>query len=168
MWLVVGLGAMLLSLGPLLKWRDKPVTIHIEDQVSHIVLPWAALENLPLIDATRTPGRFNLTTGLALSALVSLGAGVMLAKIRRRTLQVALVIAGGGLILLEYQLFSPFLTTDAAQPNYFRQLAHRDDVRAVLDLPTDDNLVAKTGLFLQTLHHKPLIAGTDRSEEPHV
>lgn len=159
LWLAIGLGAMLLSLGPLLKWRDQPVTIQIEDRASHIVLPWAALENLPLIDATRTPGRFNLTTGLALSALVSLGAEVVLANIRRREFRMALAAAGGGLILLEYQLFSPFLTTDAAQPDYFRQLARRDDVRAVLNLPTDDNLVAKTSLFQQTLHHKPLIAG---------
>jgi hypothetical protein len=159
LWLAVALGAMLFSLGPLLKWRDQPVTIRIEDQESHIVLPWAAFENLPLIDATRTPGRFNLITGLALSALVSLGAGVVLARVRRREVRIALTVLGGGLILLEYQLFSPFLLVDAAQPDYFRQLAERDDVRAVLDLPVDDNLVAKTGLYLQTLHHKPLIAG---------
>jgi hypothetical protein len=159
LWLVVGLGAMLFSLGPLLKWRDQPVTIHIEDRSSHIVLPWAAFENLPLIDATRTPGRFNLTTGLALSALVSIGSGIVLANVRQRSVRIALAAAGGGLILLEYQLFSPSLTTDAAQPDYFRQLSRRDDVRAVLNLPTGDNLAAKTGLFQQTLHHKPLIAG---------
>ncbi len=159
LWLAVALGAMLLSLGPLLKWRDQPVTIRIEDHTSHIVLPWAAFENLPLIDATRTPGRFNLITGLALSALASLGAGVVLERVRRREVRIALAAVGGGLILLEYQLFSPFLTVDVSQPDYFRQLASQDDVRAVLDIPTGDNLVAKTALYLQTLHHKPLIAG---------
>src|SRR5690606_35725165 len=61
-WLVVALGAMLFSLGPLLKWRDEPVVIHIETLDSYVTLLWAAFQNLPFIDATRTPGRFNLTT----------------------------------------------------------------------------------------------------------
>jgi len=158
-WLVIALGAMLFSLGPLLKWRDDPVALHIEKLDSYVALPWAAFQNLPFIDATRTPGRFNLTTGLAMSALACLGASVLLERIRRRELRAALAVLLGGAILVEYQLFAPFPTGDARQPDVFRDLAARDDVRAVLDVPTDNPLVGKIGLYQQTLHHKPLIAG---------
>ena len=38
-------------------------------------------------------------------------------------------------------------------------LAERDDIRAVLDLPWDNPVADKDGLYLQTAHHKPLVAG---------
>lgn len=158
-WVVLALGAMILSLGPLLKWQDEPLTLAVEDYATHIPLPWALLGELPVFDATRTPGRFNLATGLALSALVSVGAGIALDRVRRSGARAALLIALGGLILLEYQLFWPFPTDDARQPDYFRALAQAGDVRAVLNVPADDLLVAKIGLYQQTIHGKPLIAG---------
>ncbi len=158
-WLWLALGAAVLSLGPLLKWRDTPVTVPIESFESYVTLPWLALQHLPLFDATRTPGRFNLLTGLAISALVSAGAGVLLARLRRPILAVALTALLGVGMLVEYQLFWPFPTGDAAQPAYFRALADAGDVRAVLNVPTDDLLVAKIALYQQTLHGKPLIGG---------
>ncbi|WP_119067258.1 hypothetical protein [Aggregatilinea lenta] len=158
-WLALGLVAMILSLGPLLKWRDQPVTLRFEDFETAITLPWAFVQNLPVIDATRTPGRFNLVTGLALSALVSLGAGVLLGRVRRVPLRIALVGAVGAVIVLEYQLFWPFLTVDARLPAYFDQLAAEDDVRAVADVPLDNPLVQKAALYEQIAHGKPIIAG---------
>ncbi|GAB4411508.1 MAG: hypothetical protein Kow00106_05780 [Anaerolineae bacterium] len=158
-WLWLALGAAVLSLGPLLKWRDAPVTVRVESFESYVTLPWLALQHLPLFDATRTPGRFNLLTGLAISALVSAGAGVLLARLRRPTLAVALTALLGVGVLAEYQLFWPFPTGDAAQPAYFWALADAENVRAVLNVPTDDLLVAKIALYQQTLHGKPLIGG---------
>ncbi|MBN1202966.1 MAG: hypothetical protein JXJ20_14040 [Anaerolineae bacterium] len=158
-WLVIGLGAMLFSLGPLLKWRDDPVTFRVEDIESVIPLPWALFESLPVIDSTRTPGRFNLTTGFALSALVCTGTVVVFERVRRRAVQIGLALILGALILAEYQLFAPFLTVDARQPDYFEQLANADGVRAVLNVPVDDRLVAKTALYQQTIHRHPIIAG---------
>ncbi len=158
-WLWLALGAAVLSLGPLLKWRDAPVTVRVESFESYVTLPWLALQHLPLFEATRTPGRFNLLTGLAVSALVSAGAGVLLTRLRRPILTAALTVLLGAGVLAEYQLFWPFPTGDAAQPAYFRALAGAEDVRAVLDVPTDNLLVAKIALYQQTLHGKPLIGG---------
>ncbi len=84
-WLLVALGAMVFSLGPLLKWRDDPVTLHIEQFDSYVTLPWAALQDLPVLDATRTPGRFNGATALAWGALVSIGAGAALRGLSPRS-----------------------------------------------------------------------------------
>lgn len=165
-WAILALGAMLLSLGPLLKWQDAPVTLAIEGYETYIPLPWALLGNLPVFDATRTPGRFNLATGIAVSALVSLGSAALLDRVRRPGARAALIAALGALILLDYQLFWPFPTDDARQPDYFRALAQADDVRAVLNVPTDDLLAAKIGLYQQTIHGQPLIAGHTLRRSP--
>ena len=159
LWGVVALGAMLLSLGPLLNVRRELVQVHFEDIHSYVTLPWALLQQLPFLDSSRTPGRFNALTGLALSACVSLGAGVLLGAIRRRALQSALVIAFGAVIVIEYQLFAPFPMQDAHLPAYFDTLAQADDVRAVLDLPSQNRLAIKIGLYQQIAHHQALIAG---------
>lgn len=158
-WMWVLLGAMVLSLGPLLKWRDAPVVVHIEDVESYVTLPWAALQRLPLLDSARAPGRFNLTTGIALSALVSVGAARLFALLRRDALRISVLIALAVVMIVEFQVFGPFATDVAHQPAYFGDLAQADDVRAVLNLPTNHSLAAKYALYQQTLHGKPLIAG---------
>lgn len=159
LWLIVALGCMLFSLGPLLKWQDQPLTYTLGNYSSHIVLPWALFQNLPLIDVTRTPGRFNITTGLALGVLAALGLNVVLSIVPRRSWRIALWIILISATLAEYQLFFPFLTTPAALPSYFNDLAQRDDVRATFDVPWDDLLAQKAALYQQTAHHKPLLAG---------
>ncbi len=158
-WLVVALGAMLLSLGPLLKWRDDPVVLRIEAAHSYVTLPWAAFEDLPVLDMTRTPGRFNGATALAWGALVSIGAGVLLRRVRRRDSRFALAAILGVIILFEYQLFWPYETGSAAQPDYFRQLARQDDVRAVLNVPVLNSVSQMLGMAEQMVHGKPMIAG---------
>lgn len=158
-WLVVGLGAMLFSLGPLLKWRDVPVEVSFDDIHSYVTLPWTLFQDLPVFEATRTPGRFNLATGLALSAMVAVGGRVLSEQVRRRSMRVAVMTALGVLVMVEYQLFSPFLTSVAEEPPYLETLAHMDNVRAVLSVPVLDNVAAKSALYQQTIHHQPLIAG---------
>jgi hypothetical protein len=173
MWLAIALGCMLFSLGPLLKWRDQPVEYTLGDYKSHIVLPWAAFQNLPLLSATRTPGRFNMTTGLALGVLAALGLSAVQAALPRvlsklriraalaqhRLLPTAMTLTIIVFILLEYQLFFPFPTTSAALPPYFESLAKRDDVRAVFDVPWNDPLAQKAAMYQQVAHQKPIIAG---------
>jgi len=159
LWLLVAAGAALLSLGPLLKWRDAPLTVEFESFKTYVTLPWIVAQKLPLLDAARAPGRFNLLTGLAISALVSVGAGVALGWLRRPAPRAALVIGLGAAVLVEYQVFAPFPTGDATQPPYYETLADAPGVRAVLDVPVNDPLVAKLALYAQTSHGKPLIAG---------
>jgi len=157
-WALLALGAMILSLGPLLKWHDAPLALTIEGARTDIVLPWGLLERLPVFSVTRTPGRFNLATALALSALVSLGAGVLLHRAPRAARYAAVALLSG-IILLEYALFWPFPAADARLPSIFRELAAAPDVRAVLDVPADDPLAAQAALYQQTLHHRPLVGG---------
>lgn len=158
-WLLAAAGAALLSLGPLLKWRDTPLTVEFESFRTYVTLPWIVAQDLPLLDATRAPGRFNLLTGLAISALVSVGASVVLGWLRRPAWRAALAIGLGAAVLVEYQVFAPFPTDSASLPAYYAALAEAPGVRAVLDVPVSNPLVAKIGLYAQTAHGRPLIAG---------
>jgi hypothetical protein len=122
-------------------------------------MPWSFFQQIPFISNSRAPGRFNLVTGLAMSALVSVGAAVVLERIRRREIQMILTVAAGVVILIEYQLFWPFITIDSHQSSYWNRMASEADVRAVLDVPTNHSLVSKLAVYEQTEHEQPLIAG---------
>lgn len=159
LWLVLMLICGILSLGPLLKINDRLVTVQVNEFNTYIPLPWAGLQGLPFISSTRTPGRLNLTTGLAVGILAAFGLQQILMRVRRRHWQLGLGLLISGLVLADYQLFWPFPTTVAAIPPALTALAERTEIRAVFDVPFDDLLAQKSALLYQTAHHKPLIAG---------
>ncbi|MBE2192710.1 MAG: hypothetical protein IAE83_00890 [Anaerolinea sp.] len=159
LWLTILIGCMVFSLGALLKVGDRPITYHTDGRESHVVLPFALIQDLPLINVSRTPGRFNLTSGLALGVLASLGLSAILHRIPQAAVRRGVVGGLTLLIVIEYQLFSPFPTTPTTIPAYFYALAGRAEVQAVLDVPYDDPIAQKYALLYQTAHHKPLIGG---------
>jgi hypothetical protein len=160
MWLAIALGAMVLSLGSFLEILNQPpVNVQIEGIRSHIVMPWGLLQNLPVARELRTAGRFNLATALAWGMLVSLGAAAILPHVRRQAVRIGAGVIIGALILMDYQAYAPFPESSAAQPDYLRELAARDDVRAVLDVPTD-YWPEMAGMGAQMAHGKPLVTGS--------
>ena len=183
MWLVLAVGAMVLGLGPLLKWWDAPLRVTVDGAPTYVTLPYAALENLPVLRETRTPGRFAGALALAWSALVSVGARAAGDALRAersarkrarsdaqrhsRAVPLARLALGaptagvllGALIFAEYSLFAPFPVGPATQPAYFHELAARDDVRAVYNAPAGDFLARMQAMAQQVVHGKPIIGG---------
>ncbi|NWG16419.1 MAG: hypothetical protein HXY41_07265 [Chloroflexi bacterium] len=175
-WLLPALAAWGLALGPLLKLFDAPLSLTADGYRTHLALPWALVQDWPVLNLARTPGRFNFLLALAVSVLAGYGAQIVLreqtppplnplsTKYGKPTLArrwgtgiiTAVLVA---LILFEYQSFWPLPTYPAQIPAAVRALADREDVRAVFDLPWDNVLAAKDALWLQTAHHKPMIAG---------
>lgn len=159
-WLALALVAWVLALGPLLKIFDQPVSFTVDGYNSYVTLPFALISNLPLISLARTPGRFDFALALGVAALVGYGAAFLFARMRlnrvMRWAAAALLMAGIG---FEYQVFWPLPLSPAAIPSAIADLAGREDVRAVLDVPWDNLVAAKDGLYLQTAHERPLIAG---------
>jgi hypothetical protein len=152
--------AWVLSLGPLLKMLDQPLIIQADGYETGITLPWAFLQHVPGLSLARTPGRFNFALALAVAALAGYGVRALWdAAAARRRGRWAVVLALAALILLDYRMFWPFPTTPAAVPQAVRALTARDDIRAVLDVPWENTVAAKAGLYLQTAHQQPLIAG---------
>lgn len=166
-WLALGVLAWVFSLGPLLTVYDQVVTVQLDGYATYIALPWAALLNLPVVSITRTPGRFDFTVGLAVALLAAFGVMWLWRWRLARLLYPLLLI----LIVFEYQFFwdvnAPALPTlPGVVPAPIAELAGRDDVRAVFNLPWNHLLAAKQALWLQTGHQQPLIAGHMTRQTP--
>lgn len=159
LWLALAVIAWVLALGELLKVFDQPVMIESGGYRSYIPLPYALIADLPGFSIARTPGRFLFTLALAAAALAGFGAWIALRRLRARP---ARLIVSAALMLgiaFEYQVFFPLPTFSAAIPEAIRGLRERMDIRAVFDVPWDNLIAAKLGLYLQTAHEQPLIAG---------
>jgi hypothetical protein len=158
-WLALALVAWVLSLGPLLKIFDQPLRLSIDQYETSIPLPWALLQNLPFFSLARTPGRFNFALALAVAMLAGYGAAFVWERLRRPQVSwgvTGVIIAA---MLFDYQVYWPLPTIPAAIPQAVYDLAERDDVRAVFNIPWDNVVAAKDAMYLQTAHHKPMIAG---------
>ena len=164
-WLLLALVAWVLSLGPILKILDQPLSFTVDNYQSFVTLPWAVVVDLPFFNLARTPARFNFTLALAVAALAGYGAFYLWNWVGARHALPLRVIRYGllavmmGLIAFEYQTFFPLPTIPAAIPDAVRALSEREDVRAVFGIPWDNLVAAKDDLYLQTAHQHPLIAG---------
>ncbi len=156
-WGLLAVGCMIFSLGPVFKWLGQPVQYNLDHLTITVPLPWLAFQSLPLINATRTPGRFNITTGLAFGVLVALGLTEIVGSTRWRGWAISLLAVA--LILGEYQVMTPYPITPASVAPYFATLADRPDIRAVFDIPWDDGGAQKGALAEQIDHHHALLAG---------
>jgi hypothetical protein len=167
LWLGLAVVAWVLSLGPLLKVFDQPLSFTIDGYTSYVTLPFALIGSLPLLSLARAPGRFSFGIALAVALLAGYGMAYLWSRFRLPALikwaGVALLLAG---IAFEYQTFVPFPTAPAAIPQPIRDLSVRTDFRAVLDLPWDSLIAAKYGMYLQTAHQHPLIAGQETRSTP--
>ena len=156
-WLLLGLVAYGLSLGPLLKLYDQPLRVTIAGTESFVPLPSALFDGLPVLNLARTPGRFNFTLALAVAALAAYGLAALWPRLGRARWAVTALLTA--LVLFEYQAFWPLPTLTAAVPAEITALREVDDVRAVFDVPWDNLVAAKQALFLQTAHEQALVAG---------
>ncbi len=77
-WLAVALVAWGLALGPLLKLFDAPASLITDGYETHVALPWALVQDWPVFNLARTPGRFNFLLALAVSVLAGYGAQIVL------------------------------------------------------------------------------------------
>ncbi len=175
-WLLVAAAGWVLSLGPLLQVLGQPVTLVADGYPTYMPLPWSLYQQLPVVSVVRVPARFHFAVAFAVAIMAGYGWGVVSRQlsvvsperpkrgtrnfplsIRYSILSTLILMA---LVLWDYQLFwTGMPTIPAAVPPPIAALAQRDDVRAVFDVPYDHLLAAKEGLYLQTAHHKPLIAG---------
>jgi hypothetical protein len=152
-WLLLAGIAWIFSLGPVLKVLDQPVLIN----GATIPLPFALLQNLPAFNLARTPARFNFTLAIALAVMVAYGMAWLWGRMGKGRYALMMLLAVG--ILWEYQSFWPMPLLSAEIPQAVIDLRDEENLRAVFDIPYDHALAAKDGLYLQTGHELPLLAG---------
>lgn len=159
LWAIVALVAWVLSLGPVLKVFDQPILFSVDEYQSYITLPWAGFAQLPLFNLNRTPARFNFLFAFAFTLMIGYGVAWVLSKISPKVVRGVIALILVGVIAFEYQVFFPLPLTSAVLPSAIADLRQREDIRAVFDAPWENLIVAKRGLYLQTEHELPLIAG---------
>ncbi len=165
-WLLLALIAWIFSLGPLLKVYDEPLAVQIDGYATHITLPWALFQNLPLISIARTPARFNFTIAFAVAIMVGYGAATIFENLRSRSLRLIALILLMALIAFDDQFWWPLPTIPGIVPAPIAALSQRTNIRAVLDIPWQHPLVNKDGMFLQTGHRQPMIVGQIARQSP--
>ncbi|MBN1123210.1 MAG: hypothetical protein JXJ17_19215 [Anaerolineae bacterium] len=162
-WLLVGLVAMLLSLGPVLKvWGGLIPSPWSPEQP--LTLPYALLAKLPVFSLGRTPGRFNLVTGMALAIVASDGVRVFLENARPwKTIVFSLAAL---IMMVEYLYVFPMEVYPVVEPAAVRRLASMTPDGAVLNVPVGDRYTSHYAIFYQTSHSWPIMDGYSDREIP--
>lgn len=159
-WCTLALGAAVLSLGPVLILAGEPLTYITDGYESRILLPYAIVRQIPLLDWGRTPGRLNTTSMLGLGVLAAIGASRVLSKLENKRwkgqLAVSLIVA---VIAFEYVAIWPFPAGKATIPPVIHQVAEHSDGGAVLHVPMDRRAVNNRALFFQTATREPIVGG---------
>lgn len=164
-WGMLAVVAWILSLGSVLKIYDQPIMFTVGTIETAIPLPFALLQQLPAFNLARTPGRFTFSLAIALAVLVGYGARwLWQRRAGRWRYAIALLLASG--IVYEYLIIDGMPLRPAAIPQAVSEIANRDDVRAVFNVPHQHLLAAKDALYLQTAHEKPIIAGQITRQTP--
>lgn len=167
-WALVAIAAALLSLGPLLNVGGEPVTYQVDEYNSYIVMPYALLQRLPLLQMGRTPGRLNETTMFAVAVLAAYGVAEWTrATVRRAATRLALM----SLLLLgigfEYVVEWPFPVGSAEIPATVEEIARDPGDGATLHVPMT-RAVNHLSLYYQTATGKPVIGGKIHRVLPEV
>lgn len=150
LWFSIGLIFIVLSLGPILRFNG--------NLYEGIVLPARYLSWFPPIRAVGRPDFFVMGVLLPLAVLSAFGFDRLLRSLEgHRISQLALMIALPGLLLFEYWSgdfpgFSPNVSP------FYEQLSHEPGDFAIIQLPMGRQ-TSKKYLFLQTIHHKPIVEG---------
>lgn len=138
---------VILAMGPVLQ---------VNGQVTGVPLPYALLNNVPFIGASRQPLRFLATAAACLSLLSSFGVAWLDERIRgvnARTAATAglLLLAALGLFVLPRQL----TVTDSGPA--FSFIRNSSEPGAVLEVPY--GAWAAPALLHQTYHGRPIVGG---------
>ncbi|GIK43196.1 MAG: hypothetical protein BroJett011_70290 [Chloroflexota bacterium] len=160
-WLLTALAAMFLSLGPLLKFNGSLVQLDIEGYVGYVVLPYALLRSIPVLDWSPVLGRLNVTTMLCVAMMASYGVTALLSG-RKRAWRPALVLVLAGLILFEFWTIFPFPTEPDKVPEFYYRLKQEAAARPqmIIDLPLPGEPAYNNySMHYQTVHEQPLAGG---------
>jgi len=146
LWLVIGIGLFVLALGPELQMAGRRF---------NVALPYAWVQDWPMVQVVRHPNRFNVLLSLPLAVLAGYGVAWLLPRLKRPWVW---AVGLSVLVLFEY-LPWPYPTVRLSVPSFYHQLAQEPGDFAILDLPMGARTVAKSYMYYATFHGKPLVEG---------
>lgn len=156
-WLIVAIGAWVLSLGPVLRVRGRVFEFVVEGTTTAVALPYALLMDLPFLSYNRAPSRLAITMMLAMAVLNAYAVAWLLKGVRTRWRAVPMVLLIS-LTLAESLVLWPFPTSELQVPSTFSTLAHASESLPVLSYPATWH-TQQMALYYQTVHRQPIFGG---------
>ena len=150
-WSGFGLVTLVLSIGSHPYWDGR--------LYENITLPFALLQQIPVLDLMNVANRFLILTSLALGVLAALG----WTRLRRQTDGRFLAVAG--LVLLEY-LWLPFPMRATDISPIYQQLKVSARQGAILDIPFHQRSRGADDMVAQTVHERPIGGGYHSTYPP--
>ena len=131
-----------------------------------IPLPYSILQAVPFVDWGRIPGRIILLAMMSLSVLVALGTDWIIDRINGTSMRLLVVIFITLLALLDHLFIWPWPAGEAIVPEFYCDLAGRDEEVAILDLPLWDYRCERYQLYYATVHNHPIVWGLITRRSP--
>jgi hypothetical protein len=150
------LALVVMSLGPVLQ---------VAGNETGIPMPYALLNNVPFIGASRQPLRFLATAGMVLSLIAAYGFAWLMTRIRSSGQRAG--VTAGALLLVALELFGvprQLATTQADQSVAF--LRASVETGAVIELPYDE--YSSLSLLHQIAHERPIVGGYTSRHFPYL
>jgi hypothetical protein len=147
-WALAGAVFLLLSLGP---------SLYVGGEDTGILLPYALLRDLPVIEGFRGTARLNTVTTLLLALVAAVGMARLFQHTGRRA---AAVLAGGAIVLLIItSVRLPFPERPAAVSPFFAQVTAEPGAWSLIEFPFNRPDRAGYEMYTQTHHGKYLLTG---------
>ncbi len=166
-WAITALIFYTIALGPQLIMNDK---------VTDVALPYALIQNVPVLSIGRDPGRFAIISLLGLGTLVAFGLRSIFAAVlawwqvraRKPGKFVHRVLPLGVTVLFLFVTLGGFMaaagqatTVPPDWPDFYKQIAQDRQQYAILELPlfSDEGAGADRYMAYQLIHQKPRFSG---------
>jgi hypothetical protein len=148
-WYTTALVFFVLSLGNSLK---------IGHWQSGIPLPFALLDELPLLHNLRAPSRFAFLVMLSLAVVFALTWSRWLEHFRRESVRAGLSVAATGILIVEYMAVPIPVFTAGVEPVYQSIASEQGDL-TVVEIPGVEQIPGRL-MYHQTVHGKRIFIGT--------
>ena len=173
-WAGSALLLFLLALGPVLQINGSRIQWLFSPNIP-LLMPYRLIENLPIINISRSPDRFDMPLTLCLAVLAGYGINVLADKrVRWPFMRVsekrrAAYLSVGAVALIAVELFPfPYPQLKADVPRWYYQLAQEPGDFSILELPPQSDFWhGAYRMYFQTVHGKAIFGGYISREYPH-
>jgi hypothetical protein len=169
-WATCAVIFFLLALGPVLQINGRQIRWLLTPEVP-LVMPYAIVERIPVLNISRSPDRFDMPLTLCLGVLAGYGTNVLLRTWRPRLdfRRRGLLLAGAAIGLIALELAPvPYPQRIADIPRWYTQLGKEQGDFSILDLPPQDDFWhGAFRMYNQTAHGKRIFGGYISREFPH-
>ncbi|MBI1879243.1 MAG: hypothetical protein HYR94_13665 [Chloroflexi bacterium] len=133
--------------------------LNVEGYVGYVVLPYALLRSIPVLDWNGVLGRLNVATMLCVAVMAAYGTVYVLSKVKMAW-QPAIIALLSLLILFEFLTIFPFPAEPDTVPAFYFQLSQETSPQRIIDLPLfGDPSYNNYSMHYQTVHQQPIAGG---------